>query len=214
MAWPHESSPKLYRVVSKPKVLLFDLGGVIVRWVGLDELARTTGRPREDVIDAFASSDIFNRYETGHCSDDEFADELNQLFGLGLNLTDAKSLWNSWVQESYDGTKEMLSALRKDYHIACLSNTNALHWAHLPTHIDVNAYFDDSFASHLIKAAKPSPESYLIPIQDMGVSSSDVWFFDDTLINVEAAKDVGMRAFHVDRTVGVIPTLKELGLLS
>jgi len=105
-----------------------------------------------------------------------------------------KSLWNSWVQESYDGTKDMLSALRKDF--------------------DVNAYFDDSFASHLINAAKPALESYLIPIQDMGVNPSDIWFFDDTLINVEAAKDVGMRAFHVDRTVGVIPTLTEFGLFS
>jgi putative hydrolase of the HAD superfamily len=200
--------------VSKPKVLLFDLGGVIVRWVGLDELAKITGRPRETVIDQFAGSDIFNTYETGQCGDDEFAAELNQLFGLGLALKDTKSLWNSWVQESYDGTKDMLSELRKDYRIACLSNTNALHWAHLPTHIDVNAYFDDSFASHLIKAAKPAPESYLIPIQDMGVSASDIWFFDDTLINVEAATDLGMRAFHVDRTVGAIPTLKELGLFS
>lgn len=200
--------------MSKPKVLLFDLGGVIVRWVGLDALAQITGRPREDVIDAFASSDIFNSYETGQCGDDEFAGELNQLFGLDLTLIDTKSLWNSWVQESYDGTKDMLSALRKDYRIACLSNTNALHWGHLPTHIDVNAYFDDSFASHLIKAAKPTPESYLIPIQDMGVSPSDIWFFDDTLINVEAAKDVGMRAFHVDHTIGVISTLKEIGLFS
>ena len=116
--------------MSKPKVLLFDLGGVIVRWVGLDELAKITGRPRETVIDQFAGSDIFNTYETGQCGDDEFAAELNQLFDLGLALKDTKSLWNSWVQESYDGTKDMLSELRKDYRIACLSNTNALHWAH------------------------------------------------------------------------------------
>lgn len=199
--------------MSKPKVLLFDLGGVIVRWVGLNELPKMTGLNRDDVIARFANSEIFNAYEIGQCSDDIFADELTSLFNLGLARSDAKTLWNSWVQESYSSTKEMLIKLRANYTIACLSNTNALHWRHLPKHINVSDYFDYSFASHLINVAKPTPESYLIPIRDMGVNASDIWFFDDTLINLEAAKEAGMQAFHVDREVGVIPTLKELDLL-
>ena len=47
----------------------------------------------------------------------------------------------------------------------------------------------------------------------MDVNPSDIWFFDDTQANVDAANVVGMTAFHVDRTVGVIPLLKELELL-
>jgi len=199
--------------MQKPKVLLFDLGGVIVRWVGLDELAKLTGLSRDEVGDRFAASPIFRDYEIGHCEDDVFAQAFIAEFDLNIPLSGAKDLWNSWVQESYAGTKDALTELRKDYHIACLSNTNALHWAHLPTHIKLDDYFDDSFASHLINAAKPNPESYTIPIQKMGVNPSDIWFFDDTMINVEAAIATGMKAYHVDRDVGVIPTLRELGLL-
>ena len=200
--------------MSKPKILLFDLGGVIVHWVGLDELANMTGRPRRTVIDQLAASDIFNAYEIGQCSDDAFAAELICLFDLNIDLSRAKALWNSWVQQCYEGTKAVLSLLREDYTIACLSNTNMLHWAHLPTHINVDDYFDHSFASHLINAAKPDPRSYEIPIEKMDVSPSDIWFFDDTLKNVQAAKAAGMQAYHVDRTVGVVPTLKKLGLVS
>ena len=193
---------------------MFDLGGVIVNWVGIDAIAQLTGLTREAVTNRFSASDIFSAYEIGQCNDDIFAQELIAQFELTVSLSEAKAMWNSWVQESYSGTKEALIKLRQDYTLACLSNTNALHWAHLPTHIKLDDYFDHSYASHLINAAKPNAESYLIPIQDMGVNPSDIWFFDDTLVNVDAAKSVGMTAYHVDRDVGVTPTLQSLGLLT
>ena len=200
--------------MQKPKVFLFDLGGVIVRWVGLDALADITGLTREDVSSRFASSQTFSDYEIGHCGDDVFADALRSEFDFKMTGTEAKALWNSWVQECYPGTKDMLRDLRKDYTISCLSNTNALHWGYLPTHIDVDEYFDSSFASHLIHAAKPDLKSYRIAIEAIGEDLSDIWFFDDTMVNVEAAKSAGLTAFHVDRAVGVIPKLQELGLLT
>jgi len=200
--------------MDQPKVLLFDLGGVIVRWVGLDELSQITGLSRDKVSLRFATSPIFRAYEIGQCDDDVFVETLIADFNLQISRPEVKVLWNSWVQESYPGTKDMLTELRKTYTIACLSNTNALHWVHLPTHINTDNFFDYSYASHLINAAKPDPESYRIAIQDMGVMPSDIWFFDDTLINVEAAKSVGMKAYHVDRDVGAIPTLQALGLLT
>jgi len=200
--------------MEKPKVLLFDLGGVIVRWVGLDELGRITGLSRDDIGIRFATSPVFQAYEIGHCDDNIFAQTLISDFNLEISQSEAKALWNSWVQASYVGTKDMLTSLRKTYTIACLSNTNALHWEHLSKHIEINKFFDHSYASHLIHAAKPNPQSYNIPIQDMGVSPSDIWFFDDTIVNVEAAKTAGMKAYHVDREVGVIPTLRMLNLLA
>ena len=39
----------------------------------------------------------------------------------------------------------------------------------------------------------------------MSVSPSDIWFFDDTVENIEAAKSAGMQAFHVDRAHGRNP---------
>jgi len=110
---------------AKPKVLLFDLGGVIVRWTGLEALSDMTGMSREQVIGLFSSSEIFMAYEVGKCNDETFIKELISVFKL-----------------------------------------------------------------------------------------SDIWFFDDTEVNVEAAKQIGMSAFHVDRNLGVVPVLKELGLLS
>ena len=48
----------------------------------------------------------------------------------------------------------------------------------------------------------------------MNCNIEDMWFFDDTLANIDGARAVGLTAFHVDRKVGVLPLLKELGLNS
>ena len=58
--------------MTPPKVLLFDLGGVIVRWTGLDALAKMTGITREDVVEKFGHSSVFSDYEIGLCDDETF----------------------------------------------------------------------------------------------------------------------------------------------
>ena len=47
----------------------------------------------------------------------------------------------------------------------------------------------------------------------MNLAAQDVWFFDDTLVNIDAAKAIGIHAFHVDRNEGVLPVLNKLKLL-
>ena len=74
--------------------------------------------------------------------------------------------------------------------------------------------FDFAFASHEIQEAKPDADSYLKPIKTMQCSVEDIWFFDDTLANIDGAIAVGLTAFHVDREVGVLPLLREIGLIS
>ncbi len=173
-----------------------------------------TALSREQVLRHFAKSKILRDYEIGRCDDDAFAAEMIRIFSLKMDAKTLKHEWQHWVGRTYYGVKPALNNLRKTYTVACLSNTNALHWAHLKTHIDIEAHFDHAFASHLIHAAKPSPESYAIPLIHMGVGAKDVWFFDDTQINVTAAQEAGLTAFLIDHDIGVVPTLMEMGLLS
>ena len=195
-----------------PKALLFDLGGVIVQWRGIEALMKLTGLSRADIISILTASEIFQAYEKGRCSDDIFAAEMIERFSLDMSPAQFKPLWQSWVEQTYPNTKPILTALRERYVMACLSNINVLHWERLKQIISLEDYFDHSFASHLMQTAKPAPLSYEIPIEKLGISPCDIWFFDDTEVNIYAAEQAGLRAFHVDRKWGVIPTLKSLGL--
>lgn len=198
----------------RPKVLLFDLGGVIVPWVGIEALMRLTGKPRDKIIDVFSSHPIFVSYEIGQCSDAAFISALKSTFALTQSETELATLWCDWVEPPFPDVLATLATLRKTYTVACLSNTNNLHWQHLQGFLDTDSVFDFAFASHHIHAAKPHVESFKIPLEKMGVSPSDVWFFDDTMVNIEAARSFGITSYPVDRAVGGVPTLKGLESLS
>jgi len=197
---------------AKPKILLFDLGGVIVPWVGLEALAELNNITRTEVSDRLSASGVFNAFERGGASEAEFLDELPRLFILPE--TDIAALWNSWVHPPYPGILEALTELKSRFMSACLSNTNSLHWAHLNRMFSTKETFHYDFASHILKEAKPDAQSYLKSIEKMGCKMTDVWFFDDTQANLAGARAVGLTAFHVDRRVGVLPLLRDLGLFA
>ena len=194
-----------------PKVLLFDLGGVIVPWVGIIELSRIKGLSEADILVKASKSDIFSAYEIGDCSTDVFLDELARMFNLERPAL--SRLWNEWVQSPYAGTRAALLKLKEQFTIACLSNTNQSHWDYLTDTHNIIDVFDHAYASHIIKAAKPNAKAWQLCLHDMNIAASDVWFFDDTQANIDAAQSMGITSYHVDRNVGVIPTLQSLGLL-
>ncbi len=196
----------------RPKVLLFDLGGVIVRWVGINALADLSGSTPNAVKAALGQSKIFHQFERGYGSPQMFLRELIREFELDVSETQMKEMWNNWVQQPYEGIADRLLNLRVNFTTACLSNTNNLHWEHLNTYLSCDDLFDHIYASHLIHTAKPDPDCYEFVCKDLGVEPSDIWFFDDTNENVLAAQKLGMTALKVDPKLGVIPLLDKFGL--
>lgn len=198
----------------KKDTLLFDLGGVIVPWVGISELAKMTRTTRDDVNARLAGSEVFHAYERGLCSNEVFLDDILNLFDLNMTPSDFTLLWNSWVWAPYSGVIEALKTLRQTYVLATLTNNNALHWTRVNAFVDIDSLFDFVFASHLIHSAKPDEESFLIPLKAMETTAKNVIFFDDTRENLVTAERLGIESHHVDRNQGVMPNLRSLGLLS
>ena len=54
--------------------------------------------------------------------------------------------------------------------------------------------FEEVFTSSVLGLRKPDPEAYLAVSARMGVEPAEVHFFDDSPVNVDAARDVGMAA--------------------
>jgi len=182
----------------KPKILLFDLGGVIVPWVGIEALAEFNDIPHEEVSDRFARNEIFRDFERGQASEADFLKELPRAFDLPDG--DVADLWNSWVHAPFPGILSALSTLKSKFTLGCLSNTNSLQF-HFP------------FASHHLQEAKPDEACFTKAVNIMGAAPENVWFFDDSSANIEAAQALGLTAYHVDRRVGVLPVLKKLKLI-
>jgi putative hydrolase of the HAD superfamily len=195
--------------------LLFDLGGVIVPWVGFEALAKMTGFDREEIDDRFQMDPATRRYERGHATTAEFCEAFPRVFDLDLTPEDVPALWNSWVHPPFPDVIEAIQSLNATHRTACLSNTNALHWDHVGAMIDLPGLFDPPMASHILHAAKPDQEIYEMALVQLGnPNPADVWFFEDTQKNIDGARAAGLTVHPVDRKHGVLPVLESLGLIS
>ncbi|WP_298916578.1 HAD family phosphatase [uncultured Algimonas sp.] len=195
-------------------LLLFDLGGVVVPWVGMEALADRAGMSVEDARAHFEQSDILKGYQRGASRDAAFLDALSQRFALDAPRTVLARHWKDWVRPPFPGVIDAIRTLGDDFATACLSNTNALHWERLHELFDLKAVFDPALASHELKLAKPDPAIFQTVIDRTGVAPDRILFFDDSPENVRAARAMGMRSEPVDPMQGVLPVLKRLGLVA
>jgi putative hydrolase of the HAD superfamily len=198
-----------------PKVLLFDLGGVLVDGAGLRELPRLLDRPMppEELRRRWVASPSVARFETGQCSGPEFADAFIEEWELTLDRDAFLTQFRAWVGAPYPETAELLSDLRNRHTLACLSNTNAVHWERLQQMDGLRLVLERPFVSHQIGLMKPAAEVFALVARDLGCEPGEIAFFDDGPENVDGATRAGLSA---RQTVGhdhLRTVLKGLGLL-
>jgi putative hydrolase of the HAD superfamily len=77
---------------------------------------------------------------------------------------------------------------------------------------ELRELFDYCFASHLTGFMKPDREAYEHALRELEVAPNSVYFFDDLLPNVAAARSVGINAFCVRGFADVLAVLRAQGL--
>jgi len=188
--------------MTSPRVILFDLGGVLVE----------TGGP-EEALRHWNASDAMIRYETGMCSREDFARSLIDEWNLGLETAEFLTFFAAWLKPTFPGALELLASLKPRFTLACLSNTNELHWEIMLARDELLRTFDRCFASHQMGLRKPGREIYLNAISSLGCGPSDIVFFDDREDNVVGARAVGMSAHQVHGPAALARTVATLGLV-
>lgn len=199
----------------KSTVLLFDLGGVLINWTGLGELRRLTGDrfSHEQIRRRMIANPRFKDFERGRCDPLTFAAASIAEWGLPFGADEFIDVFRSWAGRPYPGVFKSLAKLRGRFTLACLSNTNELHWDLLLQEVGVGPALDHHFASHLMGLAKPEAAAYRHVLTALDARPQEVVFFDDGPENVEAAKALGLDAHLVDAQQGVHPVLARLGLI-
>jgi putative hydrolase of the HAD superfamily len=199
--------------VRSDRVVLFDLGGVLVENTGEQGLSSLLPYQlsREEIWARWLASDAVRRFERGQISPEAFAARFIEEWRLEVGPAAFMEAFVAWPRGLFDGAAALVRNLRAQHRVACLSNTNALHWARLP---ELPELFDSSFASHLTGFLKPDPEAFEHVLHELDVRADAVCFVDDLLQNVEAARKVGIRAVQVRTFAEVEPALRAQGLYS
>jgi putative hydrolase of the HAD superfamily len=163
----------------------------------------------EQILARWHDSKAAGDFERGRISKEAFASAFVTEWGLQMPEVDFLEYFASWAIGFVKGASDLIHALRAQYHVGCLSNTNPLHWARLP---GVSTLFDSTFPSYVTGYMKPQREAYDYALRELRVPPHDVYFFDDLASNVVAAREVGINAFRVLGFEDLIKVLRVEGL--
>jgi putative hydrolase of the HAD superfamily len=197
-----------------PEVLLFDLGNVLVEFSGIRDLKPLLRVPRSEseILQRWIACQTTKAFETGQITEAEFVERFTREWEVAVPPDSFLAAYRDWTRGFFPGAEALLNSLRGRFRLACLSNSNATHWAR-NEEIGILAHFDPALSSHRLGCHKPSAEIYERTISAVGVPADRIAFFDDSAANVRAATEVGMRAYQVVGFGELCRQLRALGIL-
>ena len=189
----------------KIRNIVFDLGGVLVN---LDFKAAINGlqeagfaNVKEQLL-AFDRNGIFQKFELGEMSADEFRTAIRENSTIELTDEEVDNLWNAMLLEIPREKLELILELRGKYMVYLLSNTNSIHWDHVCKNafnyrgFRVEDYFEETFLSYEMHLAKPDKAIFVKVLHDANLLAEETLFIDDSEANCKAAQEVGIHAHH------------------
>lgn len=210
------------------QLVIFDLGYVLIRihphW---QSAAQAVGFDLTDEHDVGMAryrermTQLSHDFECGRIDEDHFVTQVAETLSLPREVV--ADVTDEWIIEPYADALQLVHDVKQTGRlVACLSNTNANHWAQMsdPTHRKYvgTGVMDWAFASQELQCRKPEIEVYEKVEAITGVKPQHMLFFDDIAENLEPARSRGWNTFLVDRSTEPGPQvrgyLKQVGVLA
>jgi HAD superfamily hydrolase (TIGR01509 family) len=186
---------------------IFDLGGVIIDLEerdSYDSLSKIVGLSLSEIQSMVSQSVIFNQHQKGLISNDVFRKGINDLFQCNLSDHQIDIAWNAMLKKIPIERLDLLLALRKNYKVLVLSNTNSIHIRRFNEILmsvsgkkSLDYFADYVFFSHELNMRKPDMEIYEEVLKRSNSEASESIFMDDKLENLKSAASIGISTFHV-----------------
>ena len=189
-------------------VVLFDLGGVLFDFGGVEPMKSLSGiADDEDLWRRWLACRWVRSFERGGCTPEDFAVGVVTDWRLAITPNEFLDAFRSWVKGPLDGADALVRDAQRNVKVGCLSNTNPVHWEYNHNRWAILDAFDVRLLSFEMGCVKPDRETFDRAAQRLDCLPSRVLFLDDNAINVEGATAAGFRAA---RTVGVRAARHEL----
>jgi glucose-1-phosphatase len=187
--------------------IIFDLGGVILNidyQLPVKAFKKLGIENFNELFSQASQSNLFNDYETGNISSDDFVNEIKKY--LPQNTSDA-AIINAWNSILLDLPEERLFSLEKaaeNHRIFLLSNTNALHIESFNQYLlnnlqlpSLEPFFETLYLSYEVGLRKPDLRIFEYVLQDAGLVPERTLFIDDSIQHIQAASELGILTKHL-----------------
>ena len=179
--------------------ILFDFGQVIASFDlerMVQNLAAASGSTPGAIRGAMADvRDLALRYESGSLTTDAFFEGVRSTTGMQIDRDRFREAYCD-IFTPIAGTHDVIRALKPRYRLALVSNTSEWHFEYGIRPVGVFSLFDTVTLSYEVGAMKPDPAVYLDALRKLDLPATACVYIDDIQINVDAAAQLGMRAFR------------------
>jgi len=176
------------------EVVLFDVGGILIRMAGIDTWKQLTGLTDEaEIWRRWLHCPVVKAFERGHSSSEEFAERMIETHNLPIGKEEFLDSFRSWPGGLFEGAEELVDDVADHLRKGCFSNTNDVHWTE-PCNQVVHSLFDLHFLSHEMGHVKPDAAAFHHVAEKLECAPEAIFFIDDNIINVDAARACGFDA--------------------
>ena len=171
------------------------------------------GRAMQAIAERDGAHPLFE-LEKGNLTEERFLIELADALVPELGHRPKLHGFRDIYFDALDPNEPMVELMRelkgRGLRMALLTN-NVREWEPLwRSMLAVDEIFELVVDSAFVGMRKPEPEIYELTLERLGdgITADDCLFVDDVLVNVEAARELGMRAVHFQSNEQAIPEIR------
>jgi glucose-1-phosphatase len=181
----------------KYSAIVFDLGNVLIPFdykIAIDKLNKIEDGLGNRFMEFYKSNYHFHRdFEKGLITESDF---INIMLEAAEHKID-EEIFKKYFADIFSVNEEvvsLMSALKNNYKLYLLSNTNSLHQKYGWQKYEFLKYFDKLILSHEVGSVKPEEKIYKEVEKASGLPSAKHFYIDDIQEYVDAAIKIGWDA--------------------
>ncbi|MEQ8324928.1 MAG: HAD-IA family hydrolase [Vicingaceae bacterium] len=204
--------------------IILDLGGVLLNIDHRITQQAFIDMGIADFDDLYSQSrqnGIFDRYEKGLISTDDFISFIQELFPDEIPSDSAiVQAWNAMILDFPEDRLKMLEELSNNYKVLLLSNTNELHYREFVKIFEesfnkqISDIVDESYFSHELGMRKPEKDIFEHVLDENNLVPETTLFIDDTKQNIKAAKKLKLKTNYLESNVEIVELVQDLSILT
>lgn len=199
----------------KLRAIIFDIGRVLIRVDvarAMTGLADDVSLSPEEVWSALQKDPRWKDWQEGRMSPRDWHLHVSRRLGNKLNFDQFVEVWNRALDPTPIHEEAFLEKLSKKYRLAVLSNTDALHVAHLEKSYGFFRLFPVRIYSCAVGASKPNAVIYKEALQACKVRAQEAVYVDDVPAYAQAAAQLGMHGIVFQSPEQLQSDLRSLGI--
>lgn len=189
--------------------IIFDFGGVILDidpQLTIQELITLGIEDVQVFTSASFQEGVVGKFERGIITPEMFRDQVRALAGKELSDQEIDDAWNALLLDIPKERIQVIEDTKQHYGIFLLSNSNEIHYDLFVRDLQLrfgyrefDQLFHKSYFSFDLHMSKPNPEIFEYVVNQQGLKPETTLFIDDTAMHIEAAAQLGLRTYHLQK---------------